>query len=114
MSEAFRIRCVTERPVIVVKEKIVKKSDVTALGLTESQFLEYLSELEVDENFEVSSVPEDHDFSYLNGMEVEDALTDLINESDGTVDDVEDWISGEHASQRSYEIMQDGEDLWRF
>jgi hypothetical protein len=47
-------------------------------------------------------------------MEVEDALTDLINESDGTVDDVEDWISGEHASQRSYSIMQDGEDLWRF
>jgi hypothetical protein len=32
MSEAFRIRCVTERPVIVVKEKIVKKIRCDRLG----------------------------------------------------------------------------------
>tara|TARA_B100001093_G_C26286293_1_gene783366 strand:+ start:164 stop:505 length:342 start_codon:yes stop_codon:yes gene_type:complete len=112
--EFYRIRSVTSRPVIVVKEKVVKKADVEALGLTEAQFLEYLSDLEVDQSFEVSSVPEDSNFSYLNGMEVEDAITDLINESDGTVDDVEDWISGESDSELSYSIMQEGEELWRF
>ena len=112
--EVYRIRSVNSRPVIVVKEKNVKKADVEALGLTEAQFLKYLSGFGVDESFEVSSVPEDSNFSYLNGMEVEDAITDLINESDGTVDDVEDWISGESDSELSYSIMEEGEELWRF